>query len=93
MLTVTDNAVAAIRNITDQPEVPTGAGLRIAADPTAGSLMLSVAPEPAEGDHVVDAAGARLFLEPEAAILLDDKALDAVQADGGVQFALAPQPG
>jgi Fe-S cluster assembly iron-binding protein IscA len=93
MLTVTDNAVTAIRTITDQPEVPAGAGLRIAADPAAGSLMLSVAPEPAAGDHVMDAAGARLFLDAEAAVILDDKALDAVQAEGGVQFALAPQPG
>jgi hypothetical protein len=41
----------------------------------------------------MDAAGARLFLDAEAAIILDDKALDAVQAEGGVQFALAPQPG
>ena len=33
MLTVTDNAVAAIRSLTGQPEVPEGAGLRIATDP------------------------------------------------------------
>jgi iron-sulfur cluster assembly protein len=94
MLTVTDNAVAAIRSLTGQPEVPDGAGLRIATDPSAGSLQLSLAPEPHEGDQVVDNEGARLFLDNDAALLLDDKALDAsVDDQGTVQFALAEQPG
>jgi iron-sulfur cluster assembly protein len=94
MLTVTDNAVAVIRNLTGQQQVPDGAGLRIATDPSAGSLTLSLAPEPQEGDQVLDASGARLFLDSEAAQLLDDKALDAaVDAAGTVQFAVAEQPG
>jgi len=94
MLTVTYNAVAAIRSLTDQPEVPDGTGLRIATDPTAGSLQLSLAPEPHEGDQVVDNSGARLFLDTDAALLLNDKALDAsVDDQGTVQFALAEQPG
>jgi iron-sulfur cluster assembly protein len=94
MLTVTDNAVAAIRSLTDQPEVPDGTGLRIATDPTAGSLQLSLSPEPHEGDQVVDNSGARLFLDSDAALLLNDKALDAsVDDQGTVQFALAEQPG
>ena len=92
MVTMTDNAVAAIRSLTGQPEVPEGAGLRIATDPNAGSLQLSLAPEPMEGDQVVDTAGARLFLDSDAALLLDDKALDAsVDEQGTVQFALAEQ--
>lgn len=93
MLTVTDNAVAAIRSLTTQPEVPDGAGLRIATDQSAGALQLTVATEPQEGDQVVDSAGARLFLDTDAALLLDDKALDATVDDqGSVQFALAEQP-
>lgn len=93
MLTVTDNAVAAIRSLTAAPEVPDGAGLRIATDPAAGALQLTVSPEPQEGDAVVDNAGARLFLDTDAALLLDDKALDATVDDqGSVQFALAEQP-
>jgi len=92
MVTMTDNAVAAIRSLTGQPEVPAGAGLRIATDPNAGSLQLSLAPEPMEGDQVVDSGGARLFLDGDAALLLDDKALDAsVDEQGTVQFALAEQ--
>lgn len=93
MLTLTENAVQVIRNLTDQPEVPEGAGLRIATDPTAGALTLSLAAEPVAGDQVVNEAGARLFLESTAAEILDDKALDAaVDPNGAVQFAVAEQP-
>jgi iron-sulfur cluster assembly protein len=94
MLTVTDNAVAAIISITDQDAVPDGAGLRLASDVDAGSLALSLAPEPEDGDVVVDASGARVFLDPPAAELLDDKALDArVDAEGNVQFTVADADG
>lgn len=92
MLTMTDNAVAAIRSLTTQPNVPDSAGLRIATDHGAGALKLTVAPEPQQGDQVVDTSGARLFLDTEAADLLDDKSLDAtVDEQGAVQFALAEQ--
>jgi Fe-S cluster assembly iron-binding protein IscA len=90
MLTLTENAVTVIRNLTDQQEVPEGAGLRIATDESAGALTLSLATEPEDGDQVLDASGARLFLDSEAAELLDDKALDAaVDPQGAVQFAVA----
>ncbi|HEY2949835.1 MAG TPA: adhesin [Micromonosporaceae bacterium] len=93
MITLTDNAVAVIHNLTEQPEVPDGAGLRIATDTSAGQLTLTVAPEPMTGDQVLDSAGARLFLDEAAAELLDDKSLDATIDDGGrVQFMLAEQP-
>lgn len=92
MLTLTENAVAVIRDITDQEEVPEGAGLRIATDPAVGALTLSLAEEPMDGDEVVDESGVRLFLDAEAAVLLNDKALDAaVDPTGAVQFALGEQ--
>ncbi len=90
MLTLTDNAVLVIRDLTAQQEVPDGAGLRIATDADAGALTLSLAESPAQGDQVVDNSGARIFLDPDAAQLLDDKALDAaVDAQGAVRFGLA----
>ena len=92
MLTVTDNAAMEIRNLIDRPEVPDGGGMRIASDPGAGALTLSLAPAPAGGDAVVDASGARLFLDPAAASMLDDKALDATtDPEGRVQFVVAEQ--
>jgi iron-sulfur cluster assembly protein len=93
MLTLTDNAVHVIRDLTTRPEVPAGAGLRIATDQSAGALTLALAAQPAHDDQVVDEAGARIFLDPEAAQLLDDKALDAaVEPDGAVQFDFAERP-
>lgn len=93
MLTLTDNAVAVIHNLTDQREVPDGAGLRIATDTEGAQLTLSVAPEPMTGDQILDAGGAKLFLDAAAAELLDDKALDAsVEDDGRVLFSIAEQP-
>ncbi|MFY1668699.1 HesB/IscA family protein [Plantactinospora sp. WMMB334] len=92
MLTMTENAVLVIRDLTAQQEVPDGAGLRIASDLNAGSLNLSLAASPAQGDQVVDSDGARVFLDPQAAQILDDKSLDAaVDAQGAVQFGFAEQ--
>lgn len=92
MLTLTENAAAVIRDITGQEEVPDGAGLRIATDGS-GALTLSLTPEPVQGDQVVNEQGARLFLDSDAAPMLDDKALDvSVDGQGGVQFTLGEQP-
>jgi iron-sulfur cluster assembly protein len=94
MLTLTDHAATAVRGLTHQPDAPDGAGLRIATDPARGALTLTVAPQPWSGDQVIDTAGARLFLDPEAATMLEDKALDATtDGDGQVKFTVAEQPG
>lgn len=91
MLTMTTNAATEIRNIVAQPEVPDDAGVRIASNGD-GALTLALAAEPADGDAVVEDAGARIFLEPQAGQLLDDKQLDAgVDAQGQVQFTLTQQ--
>jgi iron-sulfur cluster assembly protein len=46
---------------------------------------------PAEDDGVIEEAGARVFLDPGAASLLDDKVLDAEVAEGQVAFTIADQ--
>jgi Fe-S cluster assembly iron-binding protein IscA len=92
MLAVTDNAATAIRDITSQEAVPIGSGLRIAADENGSSLTLSLVAKPFDGDQVLDSQGARLFLDNQAALLLDDKELDVtVDPTGDVQFAVADQ--
>lgn len=89
MLTLTANAATTIRALVDGSEIPDAGGLRIARDPAAGSLALSLAAVPADEDQVVESAGARLFLEPEAAGILEDKTLDATSdGEGRVRFAL-----
>jgi iron-sulfur cluster assembly protein len=94
LLALTDDAVEAVRNIvSSSDEVPETAGLRLAAE-RAGvqtNLQLSVVALPAEDDEVIEEQGVRLFLEPEAAALLDDKVLDASIDQNQVEFTIADQ--
>jgi Fe-S cluster assembly iron-binding protein IscA len=94
VLAITENAAEAIRGIVTAPEIPEGAGLRIATSSGASApdaLEVSVAEVPAETDQVVDEAGARVFVEERAIELLDDKLLDA-QIDGTrVGFTISDQ--
>ena len=93
MLTLTDSAVTVIRDLTERQEAPDRAGVRIAVEQS-GSLAVSIAPAPLEGDKVLDESGARLFLDSEAAVALEHKALDAgIDPAGSVKFAVVDQPG
>ncbi|NJP32097.1 adhesin [Micromonospora thermarum] len=87
MLTMTDNAVLVIRDLANQEDVAEDGGVRIAADPEAGSLTVELVERPVDGDHVVDNQGARIFLDEDAAELLGDASVDATVDDEGiVQF-------
>ena len=91
MLTLTPNAATAIRALVEASDLPDEmAGLRIANEPDQeAALSLSLAALPAEDDQVVDESGARVFLAPQAAMLLDDKALDAASdGEGHLQFGI-----
>lgn len=88
MLILTDNAVMAIRDLAAAQGVSQSGGLRITHDPSDDTLLVAITDEPGQGDHVVDNLGARLFLDPRAAQLLADKALDVtVDGQDAVQFA------
>ncbi|MEV4173756.1 Fe-S cluster assembly protein HesB [Nonomuraea sp. NPDC049709] len=94
MLTLTADAVAAIRDLTTQPETPPDTGLRIAASSTNGSgrsLELSVSGGPHPNDQILEAEGVRVYLEPTAATFLDDKTLDAEIDDDRPSFRIIPQ--
>ena len=93
MLTLTDSAVTAIRNLTAQPELPDETGLRIMSQDEGGpAFQVTLAETPVDGDQVIESEGARVFLEPDAAVALDDKSLDAqVDDEGTVAFTLAEQ--
>ena len=88
MLTLTDSAVTAIRSLTDQPELPEDTGLRIMAqDAEAPSFQVTLAENPVAGDQVIEADGARVFLEANAAVALDAQ----VDDEGTVAFTVAQQ--
>ncbi|WP_156215775.1 Fe-S cluster assembly protein HesB [Actinomadura litoris] len=91
VLTLTSGAVQVIRTVTANPELPPDTGIRIESG-TDGSdaLRLSVAPAPEAGDQVVEEEGAKVYLEPAVAVMLDDKKLDAqVDPQGDVAFTIA----
>jgi iron-sulfur cluster assembly protein len=87
LLTLTEHAQTAVRTLTQDPQAPEGAGLRIT--PGDDGLELMLVAEPVPGDALIDDDGARVFVEPQVAQLLDDQTLDAQVGDGNVNFFLA----
>jgi iron-sulfur cluster assembly protein len=86
LLTLTDHAKTAVRTMTQDAQAPEGAGLRIT--PSNEGLELMLVAEPVAGDALLDDGGARVFVEPQAAQLLDEHTLDAQVEDGKVNFFL-----
>ena len=93
MLTLTENASTIVKTITLQTAGTEEAGLRISS-PEADStdLSVAVATAPEATDAVVESGGARIFVDENAAPVLDDKILDAeVDEAGAVRFAIGEQ--
>ncbi len=93
MLTLTENASTIVKDITTQSGLAETAGLRItseeAPEPT---FAVSAAEAPEPGDQTLEQNGATVYLDEGAALMLDDKVLDAaVDPAGKVEFALALQ--
>ena len=91
MLTLTPTAADVVRNLVEQSPDPESGGLRIAASADTGegfSLELSLVGEPEALDETVEQEGATVYLDPNAAALLDDKLLDAQVAEDHVTFVL-----
>jgi iron-sulfur cluster assembly protein len=96
MLVLTEAAAEVVKSVTSTPQTPDGAGLRIASSTpepeSPGALQVTATTGPQENDQVIEAAGARVFLEPQAAIYLEDKVLDArLDEQGNAQFSLGMQ--
>lgn len=97
MLALTESAVGVIHDLTTQPGLPEGTGLRIAPQTTdngsgpAFALSLSQAPQGA--CEVIETPDARLYLEPAVAQQLNDKVLDArIDEQGEIAFLITEQP-
>ena len=94
MLALTDRAVEAVRDVVSSSnEATETSGLRLTAerDGTRAGFKLRVVPLPAEDDEVIEEQGARVFVEAEAAALLDDKVLDANVDQNQVAFTVIEQ--
>jgi iron-sulfur cluster assembly protein len=97
MLAITEDAAAAIGGILAAPELPEEAGVRITSKitptedgATHAQVNLTVVDAPEQSDEVLEHAS--VFLEPEAALLLEDKLLDADVVGDEVQFNIREQP-
>lgn len=90
MLTLTPKAAEVVRTLVDQSSTPDSGGLRIAAEdsPQGVALELTLVDEPEALDETIEQSGATVYLDPEAAELLDDKLLDAQVGEDHVTFVL-----
>jgi len=93
VLAISEDAAAAIKGIVGAEGVPDGAGLRITREENTDAggnartdLRLSVVAGPREGDQVMEAE--RVFVDPDAAELLDDKLLEADYVGDELRFSL-----
>jgi Fe-S cluster assembly iron-binding protein IscA len=96
MLVLTEAAAKVVKSVMSTTQAPHAAGLRISSpvpDPeSAGALQVETVSGPGENDQVLEAAGAHVFVEPQAAGFLDDKILDAqVDGQGTPRFSLGVQ--
>ena len=92
MLTMTQTAAEAVKQIVARVPQAEDGGVRIRDTGGDTGFELSVAADPAPLDTVVVTDGARVFLDETAATALDDRILDAELAqDGSVRFALGTQ--
>lgn len=91
MLTLTPSASTAVKTIAERNADADAAGLRISTEPIGGlEFSVAITPAPEPDDTVVESDGAKVFLEQNAAIALDDKILDATtEEDGSVRFAIS----
>ena len=95
MLTLTDEAAAAIRDLLDTQEVPTGGGLRISTAPPSNGddepvYELAVVTGPEGSDAVVEQEGVFVYIDTAAVMAFADKVLDAEQDEGTISFTFLP---
>jgi Fe-S cluster assembly iron-binding protein IscA len=96
MLTITPQASEAIRGILDSENVPDGSMLRISSQPAeepqpGPGLLVSLIESPPPEDQIVAGDEVEICVEPATAEMLDDKELDAMVAEGQVNFSIGQQ--
>jgi Fe-S cluster assembly iron-binding protein IscA len=98
MLTISPEASHAIREILDTPDVPSGSMFRISPQPAdtddgapGAGLVVSVIETPPPDDQIVEGDEVAVAVEPTAAVMLDDKELDATVMGDQVSFSIGEQ--
>ncbi len=96
MLTITPEASQAIRGILAASDAPDGSMFRISPQGQDGtvpgpSLAVSVIETPPPDDQIVRGEQVAVCVEPSAAVMLDDKELDAQVVGEQVNFRIGEQ--
>lgn len=88
MLSLTTAAADAIKDLVTANELPDGSGLRITAEEDGNevSIELDFSDSPEDEDDVVEAAGARVFLDETASEVLTNVELDVTPHGDHVHF-------
>jgi iron-sulfur cluster assembly protein len=95
VLTLTDTAAEAVRQIAAGSGLEPQPGLRIspgAPVPEGTSLQIGLAGEPEPNDQTIDEDGARVYVDAPVAKVLGDKVLDAQIEGDQIRFALYDAP-
>ena len=91
MLTLTDTAAEAVRQLAAASGLEPDPGLRISPgqpSDTGTPLEISLAAGPEASDQTVEDGGATVYVEDHIADFLDDKVLDAAVDSSGVRFRI-----
>jgi iron-sulfur cluster assembly protein len=94
VLAISTGAAEAIKLIVSSSEVSEDGGIRISAEPIdqrQAKIELAVAASPESDDAVVEREGANVFVEQNAAMVLEDKTLDASIEGDSVSFTIVEQ--
>ncbi|HVL49878.1 MAG TPA: hypothetical protein VM754_00045 [Actinomycetota bacterium] len=96
MLTLSEDATQAIKQVLATTETAESGGIRFSIQPMdedRAKLELSVAASPQPGDTQIEQAGANVFLDERVVPFLDNKLLDAKIESGEAAFTILDQPG
>jgi Fe-S cluster assembly iron-binding protein IscA len=96
VLTISPEASHAIRGILDASDAPDGSMFRISPQPTDGAssgagLVVSLTDTPPADDQIVQGDEVAVSVEPTAAVMLDDKQLDATVVGDQINFSIGEQ--
>lgn len=91
MLVISHDAAEVIKQIVMSSPVGEDGGIRLSVESIEGRsarLDLEVALGPEPGDSLVEEEGAKVFVEQNAALLLEDKVLNATLEQDNVSFSI-----
>jgi iron-sulfur cluster assembly protein len=96
VLTITPEASQAMRGILASSDAPDGSMFRISPQGEDGTapgpgLAVSVIDTPPPDDQIVEGDEVAVCVEPTAAVMLDDKQLDATVIGDQVNFSIGEQ--